>query len=269
MTPRHDLDRIAEHMKAAARIGGAALARHFADLRSVEIMEKGPSDFVSAADLDSERQIIASLAETVPDIPVLGEEGGGPEALTAPACIVVDPLDGTNNFVHGIPHFSVSMAMVVAGEVVIGVTFNPINGDLFWAVKGRGAWLGDRRLAGSPRDTLPRAVLGTCFPYHGKGNVQLCAREMAAIMPHVSGIRSPGSAALELAYVAEGRFDAFWSHGARLDLWDIAAGVVIIREAGCLVTEVDGAGDPLQCRSILAAPPAYHGRIAALLASGG
>lgn len=233
-TPACDLDLIAGHMKEAARIGGAALDRRFADLRSIQIMEKGPSDFVSAADLESEKEIFAHLARTVPGIQVLGEESGGPETSSTPACIVVDPLDGTNNFVHGIPHFSVSLAMMLHGEMVIGVTFNPVNGDLFWAVRGRGAYHGDKRLSGSPRETLPRAVLGTCFPYHGKGNVQLCAREMAAIMPHVSGIRSPGSAALELAYVAEGRFDGFWSHGAKLDLWDIAAGVVIAREAGCL-----------------------------------
>jgi len=260
-----DIEAVVDHMKDAARIGGASLARNFDRLASVEIMEKGPSDFVSEADLESERLIFAHLAEVAGNIPVLGEESGGPSALSADACIIVDPLDGTNNFVHGIPHFSSSLSLIVKGEVLAGVTFNPINGDMFWAFKGAGAFLGDRRLRGSPRTTLPRAVLGTCFPYHGKGDVALCAREMEAIMPHVSGIRSPGSAALEIAYVAEGRFDGFWCHGARLDLWDVAAGIIIAREAGCLVTEVDGVGDPINCRSILAALPHYHSQFAEIL----
>lgn len=261
------IEAVVDHMKAAARIGGESLVQHFNRLESVQIMEKGPSDFVSAADLEAEALIFAHLAKEVGNIPVLGEESGGPSPVSTGACIIVDPLDGTNNFVHGVPHFSTSLALIVNGELQAGVTYNPINGEMFWAFKNGGAYLGDRKLHGSPRKTLPRAILGTCFPYHGKGDVTLCAREMAAIMPHVSGIRSPGSAALEIAYVAEGRFDGFWNSGAKLDLWDVAAGVIIAREAGCIASEIDGIGNPLDCRSLLVAPTQYHGRLVEILAT--
>lgn len=250
---------IVDAMKEAARIGGASLAGHFAQLSALSILEKGPSDFVSAADIESERLIVAFLNEALPGIAVLGEEGGAsPDAGDGPR-IVIDPLDGTNNFLHGIPQFSVSLALMEGEEVTAGVTYNPLSGELFWAAAGEGAYLGDRRLSGSSRASLAHAVVGTCFPYNGKGDTEKAAREMAAIMPRVSGIRSPGSAALEIAYVAEGRFDGFWTSGAKLDLWDLAAGVIIAREAGCLATEIDGAGDPLDCRSLVVAPRQFHG----------
>jgi len=249
---------IVECMKEAARIGGASLAGNFARLAALPILEKGPSDFVSAADIESERLIIAHLGDTLPDIAVLGEESGASPGASDGRRIVIDPLDGTNNFLHGIPQFSVSLALMEGDEVTAGVTYHPLSHDMFWAAKGEGAFLGDQRLTGSKRNSLAHAVVGTCFPYHSKGDTEKAAREMAAIMPQVSGIRSPGSAALEIAYVAEGRFDGFWTSGAKLDLWDLAAGVIIAREAGCIATEIDGEGDPLHCRSLVVAPRQFH-----------
>lgn len=246
-------------MKQAARIGGASLAENFARLSSLPITEKGPSDFVSAADIESERLIVAYLNEELPEVAVLGEEGGASPDLGNDLRIVIDPLDGTNNFLHGIPQFSVSLALMEADQVTAGVTYNPLNHEMFWAIRGEGAYLGEQRLSGSQRRSLSHAVVGTCFPYNGKGDAEKAAREMAAIMPRVSGIRSPGSAALEIAYVAQGRFDGFWTSGAKLDLWDLAAGVIIAREAGCLATELDGRGDPLHCRSLMVAPRQFHG----------
>lgn len=258
-------DEILDHMKAAAKVGGASLARNFERLKSLEILEKGPSDFVSAADIEAETAVVSYLQERLLGIAIVGEEGGRSGAQDGSLTIVVDPLDGTNNFLHGIPHFSVSLALMQEGEAIVGVTYNPMNGDLFWALKDGGAFLGDTRLSGSPRTTLPKAVVGTCFPYNGKGDHQKCAREMAVLMPEVSGIRSPGSAALEIAYVAEGRFDGFWTSGAKLELWDLAAGVIIAREAGCLATEITGDGDPYACRSLLVAPPQFHGSFVDIL----
>jgi myo-inositol-1(or 4)-monophosphatase len=250
---------IVESMKEAARIGGASLAENFARLSALPIMEKGPSDFVSAADIESERLIVAHLNQKLPDVAVLGEEGAASPDAGNGLRIIIDPLDGTNNFLHGIPQFSASLALMEGEEVTAGVTYNPLSGEMFWAAAGEGAYLGERRLNGSRRNSLAHAVVGTCFPYNGKGDSDKAAREMAAIMPRVSGIRSPGSAALEIAYVAEGRFDGFWTSGAKLDLWDLAAGVIIAREAGCLATEIDGHGDPLQCRSLVVAPRQFHG----------
>jgi myo-inositol-1(or 4)-monophosphatase len=241
---------IVGYMKDATRLAGASLAYKFSQVSSLSVMSKGPSDFVTAADMDSERILIRSLRDAVPGIAVLGEETGA-SGDDSDVRIVMDPLDGTNNFIHGIPHFSVSLALMRGNEVTAGVVFNPLNEDMFWAVRGHGAYHGQRRLAGSERDALSKAVVGTCFPYNGKGDVEKCATEMLRVMPLVSGIRSLGSAALQISYVAEGRFDAFWTSGAKLDIWDLAAGVIIAREAGCLVSEIDGSGDPLLCRSLL------------------
>jgi len=249
---------IVNHMKDAARLAGASLAHKFGQRDTLEILHKGPSDFVSAADMQAEQILIRKLRHSLPGVAFLGEETGASGDSDAPIRIVMDPLDGTNNFLHGIPHFSVALALMRGSAVTAGVVFNPLNEDMYWAARGHGAYLGERRLTGSHRQTLPEAVIGTCFAYHGKGDVARCAAEMLRLMPLVSGVRSPGSAALEIAYVAEGRFDAFWSSGAKLDLWDIAAGIVIAEEAGCLASEIDGAGDPLACRNLLVTAPQFQ-----------
>jgi len=262
---RDDLMTIVNHMKDAARLAGASLAHKFGQLDSLAIQHKGPSDFVSEADVRAEQILIRRLQHSLPGIAFLGEETGASGDAASPICIVMDPLDGTNNFLHGIPHFSVALALMRGDELSAGVVFNPITEELYWAARGQGAYLGERRLTGSRRQTLPEAVIGTCFPYHGKGDAATCATQMLRLMPQVSGIRSPGSAALEIAYVAEGRFDAFWSCGAKLDLWDIAAGIVIAEEAGCLVSEIDGMGDALACRSLLASAPQFHADLVQIL----
>jgi len=262
---------IVNHMKDAARLAGAALAHQFSQRDTLEILHKGPSDFVSAADLQAEQILLRHLRHSLPGVAFLGEETGASGQIDAPIRIVMDPLDGTNNFLHGIAHFSVALALMRGNLVTAGVVFNPLNEELYWAVRGHGAYLsarmGERRLTGSRRQSLPEAVIGTCFPYHGKGDVEKCAAEMRRLMPHVSGVRSPGSAALEIAYVAEGRFDAFWSSGAKLDLWDIAAGIVIAEEAGCLASEIDGAGDALACRSLLVTAPQLQAALIQALAT--
>ena len=253
-------------MKDAARLAGASLVQKFAQINSLLVLSKGPSDFVTAADLESEQILTGALRGAIPGIALLGEETGfSDDGVATDVKIVMDPLDGTNNFIHGIPHFSISLALMRGNELRGGVVFNPLNGDMFWAAHGQGAYLGERRLTGSQRDLLSQAVVGTCFPYNGKGDVMTCAFEMLRLMPLVSGIRSPGSAALEICYVAEGRFDAFWNSGAKLDLWDLAAGVIIAREAGCLVSEIDGNGDPLECRSLLVTAQQFQAPLVAAL----
>jgi len=249
---------IVNHMKDAARLAGASLAYKFGQRDTLEILHKGPSDFVSEADMQAEQILLRHLRHSLPGVAFLGEESGASGDADAPLCIVMDPLDGTNNFLHGIGHFSVALALMRGNAVTAGVVFNPLTEELFWAARGHGAYLGEQRLNGSSRQSLTQAVIGTCFPYHGKGDAAKCAAQLLRVMPLVSGVRSPGSAALEIAYVADGRFDAFWSSGAKLDLWDIAAGIIIAAEAGCLVSEIDGTGDALACRSLLVSAPQFQ-----------
>ncbi len=249
----------------AAREGGESLMRDFAHREHVSITEKGPSDFVTSADLRSQEIVSSRLRDAFPGYDLVLEEGALRVGVPGAPRLIVDPLDGTTNFLRGIPHFAVSIALEVDGEVVAGAVFDPAKGELFHAELGRGAWLGSERLSVRTEEALSRAVVGTGVPHRGgEGHASYLAA-LARIMPEVAGIRRLGAAALDLAYVAAGRFDAFFERG--LAPWDVAAGTLLVREAGGVVSKSDGGQATLAARDVLATSgAALHGSFVAMLA---
>lgn len=237
-------------MVRAAELAGHGLVRDFARLSSLPISEKGPSDFVSSADLDAQARISAELATAFPGYGFFVEEEAPAQVSSSDARFIIDPLDGTTNFLRGIPHFAVSIALESRGEVVAGVVLNPITSELFWAEKDGGGWLGDRRLGVSSTTKIAHAIVGTGIPHLGRPEHAHFLSALAKIMPQVAGVRRLGSAALDLAYVAAGRFDMFWERG--LSAWDVAAGQLLVREAGGIVTKCNGAPMRLSDGDILA-----------------
>jgi myo-inositol-1(or 4)-monophosphatase len=237
----------------------------------IEVREKGASDFVSTADLRSQAIIRAALSEAYPSYGLLLEEGDDRAAGEEPR-FVVDPLDGTTNFLHAIPHFAVSIALdapVRAGgagerEVVAGVVLDVMKGELFWAEKGRGAWLGERSLSVSRERDLGRSIVGTGIPHRGRGNHPRFLRALAGVMNDVAGIRRIGAAALDLAYVAAGRFEAFFEMG--LSPWDVAAGGLLVTEAGGVVTQTAGKAVHLSGDVLASANAEVHAALVARLA---
>lgn len=236
-------------MIAAVRKAARGLARDFGEVEHLQVSKKGPSDFVSAADLKAEKVLLEELTKARPGYGFLLEERGAIIGSDKTHRFLVDPLDGTLNFLHGLPHFAISVGLEREGELIAGVVYDVIKDELFWAEKGRGAFVNDRRLRVSGRTVLGDSVIATGIPFQGKPGHEQFYRELARITPKVAGVRRWGSAALDLAYVAAGRFDGFWERN--LALWDIAAGVVLVREAGGFTREMDG-GDFMQTGSILA-----------------
>lgn len=255
-----------ETVKQAAYEAGALLCEGYSRKGRIAFEQKGASDFVSYYDTAAENIIIDCISSAFPDIAFLGEESG----LTptdSNYTVIIDPLDGTSNFLHGVPHFSVSIAVTKADELVIGVVYQPLLDEMLWASLGTGAFLNDTPLTTPEPRPLNEMLVSTCLPYHAKGDCATATNQLAVLMPQVAGIRSPGSAALEIAYISLGRFDAFWSQGAVLEFWDIAAGIVIAREAGYTVTDLSGEANPAQWNSLLAAHPERHGQLLACLNS--
>ncbi len=243
-------------MTRAATKAGRALVRDFGEVEQLQVSRKGPADFVSTADHKAERTVVAELKRARPDYGLLLEEGGEQAGSDGSRRWIVDPLDGTTNFLHGIPHFAVSIGLEQDGEPIAGVIYNPINDELFWAERGQGAWLNDRRLRVSGRRRLEDALLATGVPFLGHGDGAEFLAELSALMPRIAGIRRFGSAALDLAWVAAGRFDGFWETG--LNPWDVAAGIVLVQEAGGFATEIGGGHKPMTGRTILAANAHLH-----------
>jgi myo-inositol-1(or 4)-monophosphatase len=230
-------------MEKAARKAAPKLRRDFNEVDALQVSRKGPADFVSNADRAAEAAIVEVLAHARPDWGLMLEEGG--EKAGNNSRWIVDPLDGTTNFLHGMPHFAISIAAEVDGEVVAGLIHQPLTGESFWAEKGRGAWLSDRRLRVSARRELNECVIATGIPYQGHGDAAKFSNVLSAVMPEVAGIRRFGAAALDLAWVAAGRFDGFWE--SDLSHWDVAAGILLVREAGGFVTDFRG-GDAMVAR---------------------
>ena len=226
-------------MVGAARKAGRSLARDFGEVENLQVSRKGPSDFVTAADKRAEEVIFAELSRVRPGYGFLMEERGVIEGSDRTHRWIVDPLDGTLNFLHGMPHFAISIGLERDGDLVAGVVYDLSRNEIFAAERGRGAFLNDRRIRVAARTRMDEAVIATGIPYHGKTGHDVFAREIAAISDKVAGVRRFGSAALDLAWVAAGRFDAFWERG--LQPWDIAAGIVLVREAGGFVRGLDGA----------------------------
>jgi myo-inositol-1(or 4)-monophosphatase len=243
----------------AARKAGRALARDFGEVAELQVSRKGAADYVSAADLKAEETLLQELLRARPGYGFLGEERGMVEGTDKTHTWIVDPLDGTTNFLHAMPHFAINIALRRETQIVAGVTYNPANADLFWTERGRGAFMGDRRLRVAARRSLDEAVIATGIPFMGHGQHGLFLKELHQISQRVSGVRRFGAAALDLAWVAAGRFDGFWERD--LNAWDIAAGMLMIAEAGGVVTDADGGDDPLMTGSICAANSDLHPRL--------
>src|SRR5919106_4798816 len=199
-------------MIRAAFAAAKSLKRDFGEVEHLQVSEKGPGDFVSHADIKAERTVRAELARTRPDYGFLGEEGGETKGDGRNRWIV-DPLDGTTNFLHGVPHFAISIGLERDGEIVAGVIYEPTRDEMFWAEKGAGPYLIDRRLRVSARRQLADAVIGTGLPFRERGDHPKYLATLARVMAATSGVRRFGAAALDLAYVAAGRFDGFWEYG--------------------------------------------------------
>ena len=232
-------------MTRAARKAAPRLRRDFGEVEQLQVSRKGPADFVSMADERAEQTLVEELRHARPDWGLLLEEGGEIEGNPAKPRWIVDPIDGTSNFIHGIPHFAISIAVQEArpggngwGEISHGLVYHPLTDESFWAEKGRGAWLQDRRLRVSSRREMADALIATGIPYKGHGDHDRFRRIFDAVAPEVAGIRRFGSAALDLAWVAAGRYDGFWEED--LQFWDIAAGLLLVREAGGFVTDFRG-----------------------------
>lgn len=259
-------------MEKAARKAGGKLRRDFGEVEHLQVSRKGPADFVSKADQIAERTLYDELLYARPDWGFVLEEGGTIEGDSNKPRWIVDPLDGTSNFLHGIPHFAISIAVQEPkpdgsgwGEVTAAVVYQPITDETYWAEKTRGAWLQDGRLRVSSRRNLSDALVATGIPFNGHGDFAEWSRIFGAIGPEVAGIRRFGAASLDLAWLAQGRFDGFWESG--LNDWDTAAGCLLVREAGGFVTDFRGRSQPIHSAQVLAANEGLHSRLHKLLAN--
>ncbi len=251
-------------MTAAAIKTGRALKRDFGEIENLQVSMKGPGDFVSAADRRAEKTLFEELSKARPGYGFLMEESGTVEGADKSHRWIIDPLDGTTNFLHGIPHFAISVALEREGQLVAGLVYNPATEDMYVAEKGQGAFHNNRRLRVSARREMADALIGGCLPHIGKAKEHAKFKgELANIMAHASGVRSYGASALDLAYVAAGRFDALWQRN--LQAWDVAAGAVMVREAGGYVSDADRADLSLEPVSICAGNEYLHTQLLALI----
>jgi myo-inositol-1(or 4)-monophosphatase len=256
-------------MTRAVRKAAPRLRRDFGEVEQLQVSKKGPGDFVSMADKRAEQSIVEELRNARPDWGLLLEEGGEIAGDPAKPRWIVDPLDGTTNFLHGIPHFAISIAVEDRradgrGEISHAMVYQPLTDESYWAEKGRGAWLNERRLRVSGRRHLDEALIGTGIPHLGRGTTESWTRIYNAVAPEVCGIRRFGSAALDLAWVAAGRMDGFWEDD--LDIWDTAAGVLLVREAGGFITDYRGSDRSFERREYLAANGELHSKLHKLVA---
>lgn len=257
-------------MDRAARKAGGKLRRDFYEVQQLQVSRKGPADFVSKADIRAERTIYDELSKARPDWGFLMEEAGEIEGDPDKPRFIIDPLDGTSNFLHGIPHFAISIAVEESlangeREITSALVYQPVTDESFWAEKGRGAWLQTERLRVSARRDLADALIATGIPFMGHGDFAEWSRIFGAIAPEVAGIRRFGSAALDLAWLAAGRYDGFWE--THLQPWDTAAGCLLVREAGGFVTDFRGRSPIIADRQVLAANDVLHSKMHKLLAN--
>jgi myo-inositol-1(or 4)-monophosphatase len=255
-------------MLAAARKAGRSLARDFGEVEQLQVSLKGPANFVSAADTRAEEILYTELARARPGYGFLLEERGEVEGADRTHRWIVDPLDGTTNFLHGIPHFAISIALEREGDLVAGLIFNPANQETFTAERGKGAYLNDRRrLRVAARTELSASVIATGIPHSGRPEHDLFLEELRAVMAASAGVRRMGAASLDLAWTAAGRLDGFWERNLRP--WDLAAGIVILREAGGYVSDAEGKDGILAKGNIVAGNEAIHRHLLKLLKTAG
>jgi myo-inositol-1(or 4)-monophosphatase len=250
-------------MIAAARKAARPLIRDFGELENLQISQKGPGDFVTHADKRTEQILIEELTKARPGYGFLGEEGGGIEGKDKSHRFIIDPIDGTTNFLHGLPHFAISIALERDGVLVAGLVFNPITDELYTAEKGHGAYLNDKRLRVASRKEMAPSLFATGLPFLGRPHHARAMAETSAVMAVSSGIRRFGAASLDLAYVAAGRLDGFWEHG--INLWDTAAGIVLVREAGGIVSDFSGRTDGLKGDDVVCANEHLHPQLLKVL----
>lgn len=258
-------------MTAAAIKAGKSLKRDFAELPSLTISRKGPGDFVTEADKKAERILFQELSKARPGYGFLMEEEGTFEGTDKSHRFIIDPLDGTTNFLHNIAQFAISIGLERDGEIVAGLVYNPATEEMYVAEKGQGAFAmgaeqrGNYRLRVSPRTDFADAVIGCGIPHMGRGDHGQFIRELAAVMPRCSGVRRLGAAALDLAYVASGRLEGFWERN--LSPWDMAAGILLIREAGGFASAIDGSDRIFETRAIIAGNEMAHAALRTAISS--
>jgi myo-inositol-1(or 4)-monophosphatase len=250
-------------MVDAVRKAARGLRRDYGEVENLQVSRKGPGDFVSAADRKAEEVLRDALMKARPGYGLVLEENGIIEGTDKSHTWHIDPLDGTSNFLHGVPHFAVSVGLEREGQIVAGAIFDPIKDELFVAERGKGAYLNNRRLRVSGRQDMADALVGYGTPYLGRGSHPRLLRELGAVMAVAGGTRRMGSAALDMAYVACGRLDAYWERD--LQTYDFAAGVILVREAGGFVSSADGAAEPLAPRSVAAGNEGLHRELVAIL----
>ncbi|GAA6161422.1 MULTISPECIES: inositol monophosphatase family protein [Ruegeria] len=231
-------------MIKAARKAGRSLVKDFREVENLQVSMKGAGDFVSKADIAAEAILKEELLGARPTYGWLGEEGGGQAGEDPTRRWIVDPLDGTTNFLHGLPHWAISIALEHKGKIVSGVIYDPAKDEMFFAEKGEGAWMNDTRIRVSGRHRMIESIFATGLPFGGRSDLPATLQDLARIMPTCAGVRRWGSAALDLAYVAAGRYEGYWER--RLNAWDVAAGIIIVKEAGGFVQAINPEGSVLE-----------------------
>jgi len=245
-------------MIKAARKAGRSLVKDFREVENLQVSMKGAGDFVSKADISAEKILKDELMGARPNYGWLAEEGGAEDGNDPTRRWIVDPLDGTTNFLHGLPHWAISIGLEHKGEVVAGVIFDAAKDEMFFAEKGAGAWMNDKRLRVSGRHKMIESIFATGLPFGGRADLPLTLQDLARLMPACAGVRRWGSAALDMAYVAAGRYEGFWER--RLNAWDLAAGVILVREAGGLIQPLTPGKDILEDGEVICAnEPMFDG----------
>ncbi len=247
----------------AARKAGTIMMRAYDDLDKVIVEEKGPNDFVTQVDRACEEEIKYHIHKAYPDHAILGEESGLTKKDGAKVTWIIDPLDGTNNFMHGFPQFCISIGVLENGRIEHGIIYDPLKNELFTASHGRGAQLNDRRIRVSKVASMEKALLGTGIPTREQQDIDQYIRVAQEIFPNCSGVRRAGAAALDLAYVACARLDGFWEYG--LKIWDVAAGSLIVQEAGGHVSGLESKDSYLKTGNIIAGAPKVHEQLEAIV----
>jgi len=246
-------------MTNSARKAARGLLKDFREVENLQVSVKGPSDFVSRADRQAEDTIREDLMHARPAYGWLGEESEPVEGKDTRRRWIVDPLDGTTNFLHGLPHWAISIGMEHKGEIVAAVIYDPVKDELFTAEKGGGAWMNGRRLRVSGRKEISECIFATGVPFAAKKTLPLMMKDIAGLMPRCAGLRRFGAAALDLAYVAAGRYEGYWER--EIQAWDVAAGLLIVREAGGFVRDMKGGDDVFGTGTVIAANPVIFDRL--------
>jgi myo-inositol-1(or 4)-monophosphatase len=250
-------------MVKAARHAGRSLKRDLGEIENLQVSLKGPANFVSLADKRAEEMLHDDLTKARPGYGFIGEEGGSRIGDDKTHTWIVDPLDGTTNFLHGIPHFAISIGLQREGTLIAGVIYNPANDELYTAERGKGAFLNDQRLRVAGRRKLADSVIACGLPHIGRGDFESSRAELAEIQPRVAGLRRFGAASLDMAFVAAGRLDGYWERN--LQAWDMAAGQIILRESGGIVSGIEGDDDPLKTGNVICGNEFIHAELVKIL----